>query len=169
MRVTVFVNVPDPAAPTKRIGAYTVSVLNRLGYRASLKVLPTITPGPLGDSRDRPQIGWFTWFNDYPAPSNTIDELLSCRSFSPRDPTQINLSEFCDPKIDAQIRHAEALQTPDPTAAGDAWVRIDQELVDRAPWVPLYNPRALTALSARVGNYEYHPFWQVLLDQLWVR
>jgi peptide/nickel transport system substrate-binding protein len=169
MPVTVLINVPDPGAPTKKIGAYTVSVLNRLGYRASLKILPTITPGPLGDSRDTPQIGWFTWFNDYPAPSNTIDELLSCRSFSPRDPTQINFSEFCDPKIDAQIRHAEALQTPDPTAAGDAWARIDQELVDRAPWVPLYNPRALTALSARVGNYEYHPFWQVLLDQLWVR
>jgi ABC-type transport system substrate-binding protein/DNA-binding SARP family transcriptional activator len=169
MPVTVLINVPDPGAPTKKIGAYTVSVLNRLGYRASLKILPTITPGPLGDSRDRPQIGWFTWLNDYPAPSNTIDELLSCRSFSPRVPTQINFSEFCDPKIDAQIRHAEALQTPDPTAAGDAWARIDQELVDRAPWVPLYNPRALTALSARVGNYEYHPFWQVLLDQLWVR
>jgi hypothetical protein len=35
--------------------------------------------------------------------------------------------------------------------------------------VPLYNPQALTALSERVGNYQYHPFWQVLLDQLWVR
>jgi hypothetical protein len=35
--------------------------------------------------------------------------------------------------------------------------------------VPLYNPSAVTALSARVGNYQYHPFWTVLLDQLWVR
>jgi len=23
-------------------------------------------------------------------------------------------------------------------------------------------------LSARVGNYQFHPFWQLLLDQLWV-
>jgi YVTN family beta-propeller protein len=168
MRVTVLIVPPDAADPTDKIGAYTVSVLDRLGYRASLKILDSITPGPLGDSRDRPQIGWFTWFNDYPAPSNTIEPLLSCRSFAPGDPGQLNVAEFCDPRIDAQIRHAEALQTRDQTAAGDAWGRIDHELVDRAPWVPLYNPRALTVLSARVGNYQYHPFWQVLLDQLWV-
>jgi hypothetical protein len=36
-------------------------------------------------------------------------------------------------------------------------------------WVPLYNPRTATALGPRVGNYKYHPFWNVLLDQLWVR
>jgi hypothetical protein len=24
-------------------------------------------------------------------------------------------------------------------------------------------------LGRRVGNYKYHPFWNVLLDQLWVR
>jgi hypothetical protein len=35
--------------------------------------------------------------------------------------------------------------------------------------VPLYNPRTVTALGPRVGNYKYHPFWNVLLDQLWVR
>jgi peptide/nickel transport system substrate-binding protein len=170
MRVTVLIDSPDPAgAPTARIGAHIVSVLDRLGYRASLKALRSISPGPLGDSRDRPQIGWFTWYQDFPAPSNTIDAMLSCHSFSPGDPSQINYAEFCDRTIDAQIRHAEALLAHDPTGAGDAWGRIDHRLVDRAPWVPLYNPRSLTALSARVGNYQYHPFWQVLLDQLWVR
>jgi YVTN family beta-propeller protein len=168
MPVTVLV-APDAAGPSEEIGAYTVSVLRRLGYRASLKVLDSISPGPLGNSRARPQIGWFTWFQDFPAPSNFIGPLLSCGSFAPGDPGQLNLAEFCDPRIDTQIRHAEALQTRDQTAAGEAWGRIDHELVDRAPWVPLYNPRALTALSARVGNYQYHPFWQVLLDQLWVR
>jgi peptide/nickel transport system substrate-binding protein len=167
-RVTVLI-APDEAAPTDKIGKYTVSVLKRLGYRASLKMYHSISPGPLGDSRDRPQIGWFTWYQDFPAPSNTIDATLSCRSFSPGDPGQINFAEFCDRKIDAQIRHAEALLTRDPTGAGNAWGRIDHRLVGRAPWVPLYNPRSLTALSARVGNYQYHPFWQVLLDQLWVR
>jgi len=27
----------------------------------------------------------------------------------------------------------------------------------------------VTVLAPRVGNYKYHPFWNVLLDQLWVR
>jgi len=24
-------------------------------------------------------------------------------------------------------------------------------------------------LSARVGNYQFHPYWNLLIDQLWVR
>jgi len=169
MKVTVLVPHPDATTPTTEIGAAIVSVLNRLGYRASLEVLDTITPGPLGDSRARAQIGWFTWFTDFPAPSDSIRPLLSCRSFAPGDPGNLNFSEFCDPKIDTQIRRAEELQTSNAGAAGDAWSRVDRRLVDQAPWVPLYNPRTLTVLSQRVGNYQYHPFWRVLLDQLWIR
>jgi len=41
--------------------------------------------------------------------------------------------------------------------------------VDQAPWVSLYNPRDLTVLSARTGNYQFHPYWNLLIDQLWVR
>jgi hypothetical protein len=29
--------------------------------------------------------------------------------------------------------------------------------------------RDLTILSARVGNYQFHPYWNLLIDQLWVR
>jgi hypothetical protein len=66
-------------------------------------------------------------------------------------------------------RRPAAPQLRDPAVAGKLWNRIDHELVDRAPWVPLYNPRTAIALGTRVGNYEYHPFWKVLLDQLRVR
>jgi ABC-type transport system substrate-binding protein len=54
-------------------------------------------------------------------------------------------------------------------AAGQLWTRIDRALVDRAPRVPLYNPQTVTVLAQRVGNYKYHPFWNVLLDQPCVR
>jgi peptide/nickel transport system substrate-binding protein len=125
--------------------------------------------GDLSDSRKRPQIGWFTWFQDQPTASNFIEPLLTCRAFVPGSPDNLNVAEFCNHRIDAQVRRADALQLSNPAAAGELWSRIDHELVDRAPWVPLYNPRTVTALGARVGNYKYHPFWNVLLDQLWVR
>ena len=35
--------------------------------------------------------------------------------------------------------------------------------------MPLYNPRELVVLSARVGNYQFDPNWNLLVDQLWVR
>jgi peptide/nickel transport system substrate-binding protein len=61
------------------------------------------------------------------------------------------------------------LEQRDPAAAADRWAAIDRELVNSAPWVPLYNPRDLTLLSARAGNYQFHPYFDLLIDQLWVR
>jgi len=69
----------------------------------------------------------------------------------------------------AQAQRALTSQPGDPTAAAARWAAIDHELTDQAPWVPLYNPLDLTVLSARVGNYRFHPYWNVLIDQLWVR
>jgi ABC-type transport system substrate-binding protein/DNA-binding SARP family transcriptional activator len=171
-KVTLLMTPPSPGTPTIEIGRYVVSVLDRLGYQASLKVITNAASaglGDLGDSSKRPQIGWFTWFQDHPTPSNFIEPLLTCRSFVPRSQDNLNVAEFCNRRIDAQIAHAAALQAHDPGAAGELWSRIDHQLVDRAPWVPLYNPRTVTVLGRRVGNYKYHPFWNVLLDQLWVR
>jgi peptide/nickel transport system substrate-binding protein len=67
------------------------------------------------------------------------------------------------------MTRARALESSSPVAAGRLWGRIDQEITNQAPWAPLYNPRDLVVLSARVGNYQFHPLWTVLLDQLWVR
>lgn len=48
--------------------------------------------------------------------------------------------------------------------------RIDRELVDQAPWVPLFNPKLPDFVSKRVGNYQYNLYdLGVLVDQLWVR
>jgi peptide/nickel transport system substrate-binding protein len=172
MRVRLLLSPPAPTKPTQQIGRYVVSVLDRLGYRASSEVVDDNTPAGqarLGDSRQRNQIVWLTWLQDYPTPGNFVDPLLTCAAFVPRNADNLNFAEFCDRAIDAKVRRAHLLQRDDPAAAGEAWARVDRELVDRAPCAPLYNPRGVTALSARVGNYQYHPFWNVLLDQLWVR
>jgi hypothetical protein len=35
--------------------------------------------------------------------------------------------------------------------------------------MPAAPSRDLTVLSARVGNYQFHPYWNLLIGQLWVR
>lgn len=56
-----------------------------------------------------------------------------------------------------------------PGAGRSPWQRIDREISDKAPWVPLFNPESLDLLSKRVGNYQYNPNgFGVLIDQLWV-
>lgn len=123
----------------------------------------------LYDSGQRMQAGWFSWYEDYPAPSDFISPLLTCRSFIPDSLANLNAAEFCSPPLDAQVRYATAIQPQDLSQAGTHFARIDQEIVDQAPWVPIYNPRSLVLLSDRVGNYQFDPYWSVLIDQLWVR
>jgi ABC-type transport system substrate-binding protein len=168
LKVTVLVERNDAANPTAAVGAYLVSLLNRLGYRASLRVTNNLFP-TMNDSRSRTQIGWFPWYSDYPAPSDFFAILLTCRSFVANSPANINDAEFCNHKVDGEVTHARALQSVAPGAANEAWRRIDQRVTDQAPWLPLYNPRVDIATSPRVGNYQYHPFFLVLPDELWVR
>ena len=167
-RVTVLYGHQD-GFPTPATARYVVSVLNQLGYRASLRVVGSAYYSVLGDSRDRVQAGFFSWSQDYPAPSDFIEQLLSCGSFFPGNPVNINTAEFCDPRIDAQAGQALTLEPGDPAAAARGWAVIDRELADEAPWVSLYNPLDLTVLSTHVGNYQFHPYWDLLIDQLWVR
>jgi peptide/nickel transport system substrate-binding protein len=143
------------------------------GAFGSLQVIPGKNGNAynkrLFDSRQRTQIGWFSWYQNYPAPSDFIRTLLTCQSFVPGNPANINAAEFCNQRIDAQVTQALTLQPHDPSAAWALWARIDHEIVGQAPWVPVYNPRSLVMLSTRVGNYQFDPYLPVLIDQLWVR
>jgi peptide/nickel transport system substrate-binding protein len=100
------------------------------------------------------------WIIDYPAPY-TFFEQLRCGAADP--------SRFCDHAIDRQMDEALALQTTDPAAADELWAGIDRALTDQAPWVGYATPTRVHFLSDRVGNFQHHPVWGVLLDQLWVR
>jgi ABC-type transport system substrate-binding protein len=60
------------------------------------------------------------------------------------------------------------LEPASPGAANEAWAAIDRRITDQAPWLALYNPRLDIATSARVGNYQFHPFFGLMLDELWV-
>ncbi len=45
---------------------------------------------------------------------------------------------------------------------------VDRAVVDLALWAPFFNAGA-DIVSTRVGNFQFHPAYFVLLDQLWVQ
>ena len=150
---------------------YIASVLDQLGYRASVRLFADAGT-QLGwgwNSRNRPQISVYGWIEDYPAPYDFIGPLFTCASFVPDTWRNSNAAEFCDPRIDTQVRQALTVQARGLAAAEPSWAAIDRELVNQAPWVPLYTWRDLTVLATRTGNYQFHPQWNLLIDQLWVR
>ena len=163
MKVTVAMQTADTANPTTNVGPYLVRLLDQLGYRASLKVGWS---KHFAGFRPRAQLRWFNWNSDYPGPSDFISPILTCSTFLPNG---LNHSGFCQPAIDRAEARAQKLETASPGSGNEDWAKIDRRITDQAPWVPLYNPRLNVATSSRVGNYQYHPFFQLLPDQLWVR
>ena len=153
----------------RRIAAYVASTLRSLGYRVRIRLIPVNAPADLGRHQRR-EVGlnMQDWFADYPAASNFVNNLLSCSSM--RVPVSgFNLAEFCDRRIDAEIKRALSLDQTDPSAANALWANVDHDVVDQAPWVPLLNPQSFDFVSKRVGNYQYNPQWHGLGDQMWVR
>jgi YVTN family beta-propeller protein len=152
-------------------GEYFVSVLRSLGYRARFRNIKGVHTYFVmaGDSRQRIQAGIGGWSQDYPTAGNFLPPLLTCSSFIPRSRANMNLAEFCNRSIDAEIARARSLEVADPGAASRLWRQVDHDVVQQAPWVFLQNPLQVSLVSRRVGNYQYNPQWGVLLDQLWVR
>jgi YVTN family beta-propeller protein len=156
-------------------GPYLVSVLNSLGYRATLEAgVGAPEDGDayfnfISNTKNEVQIGASGWGADYPVASQFINELLSCAAFVPNSTTNNNYAQFCDPAIDAQIKQALDLQVTDQSAAGELWAKIDRALVDQAALVPLFNRQGIDFLSKRVGNYQHNSLFGMLIDQLWVR
>jgi YVTN family beta-propeller protein len=143
-----------------------VSTLRNLGYRARLKTLDLDRYyDALGKAGDSVQAGFNSWVVDYPSGAGFILPLLSCAAVT----DGANFSRFCDRTVEREVDRALALQTSDPLAANEAWARVDRLLIDRAPLVPLVSQTAAFFVSERVGNYQNHPLWGPLFDQLWVQ
>ena len=66
----------------------------------------------------------------------------------------------------AERRHSRQQARRD---AAEAWAAIDRRLVDQAAWVPLVNERVVDFVSARVQNYQFHPYWGFIAAQAWLR
>lgn len=144
----------------EREAQYVVALLRRLGYRAQLHDVEGMTEyfSALGPDASA-QAGFGGWFGE-PVAADFLDE-AAC------DPPSANRTHFCDRRIDAQLARLDE-DTPGLAATATLAARIDREVTDAAPWVPLFTPRLPDLISKRVGNYQDQG-GAVLLDQLWVR
>jgi YVTN family beta-propeller protein len=151
---------------------YIVSLLDRLGYPTRLKsfsVNDTSYLGRLANSRTSPQVYFFNWTPNYPAPSEFLGpQFWSCKSFVPGSTSNSNLSEFCDPRFDATVRSALAAEAAKSPTVAQLWARADREFTDQAPTVNLATPSQTDLVSHRIGDYQYNAQVGVLIDQLWV-
>jgi peptide/nickel transport system substrate-binding protein len=140
-----------------------VRTLRELGYRVKIKRAKGYQAyfAKIYDARTRGvQAGMFGHYG-IPRTASSVLPLFRC--------TPPDASFICDRRVDTRIRRALELEDAGPNAAVAPWARIERDVVDLAPWVPLLTPSHAFLTSKRVGNYQYNPEWRVLFDQLWVR
>ena len=144
-----------------------MAALRKLGYGASLRLLPVSTYFTYtGDSRNRAQVVDGGFSADYASAGDFIGK-FTCGKFVARDGLDTtDDSEFCNVRFDRQVESAASLQATRPTAADRLWSRLDQKLTDLAIIVPTVTPNAVDLVSRHIHHYEYNPVWGALLDQL---
>jgi ABC-type transport system substrate-binding protein len=162
MRVTLWTYGEYPGFWEQAVQS-SVRTLETLGYRVSIGRARDLADygEKVSDATTRGvQAGVIGWYGPPPKASSLLD-LFRC---SPPD-----WSFLCDRRIEARIDRAFQVEATDPDAAAALWAGIERDLVDLAPWVPLFTPAHSHVVSERVGNYQLNPEHGVLLDQLWVR
>ncbi len=155
-RVTVWGWTDDPTI-SEAVVRYVGGVLRSLGYRASVRLVPhaSLQHPPASVFRSIQLIA-ASWGD---TPYGFIANWFACGGTNDH-------GWFCDPTIDRLNARARSVQPTNPHKAAAIWARIDRSLVDQAAWVPMVNDRGIDFVSARVANYESHPYLGLIVDQL---
>jgi peptide/nickel transport system substrate-binding protein len=166
-KVTV---ITDDEGVDPALGTYLGSVLNQLGFVATTHVLSAnIQFNYIQNTNNKVQISITLWYDDYPAPSDFLNVLLTCGQIHPGSDNSVNIAGYCNKQYDAKVQAALRDAITDPAKANTEWAAIDKQATDAAAWATLFNPKQLDFVSARLGNYTFSEQFHLLFDKVWVQ
>ncbi|HEX5195561.1 MAG TPA: ABC transporter substrate-binding protein [Solirubrobacteraceae bacterium] len=162
MTVNVWSHSTDPVP---KAAQYMASVLDTLGYKATVK---TLSEGVYWDTISTqagdPQVAFVQFDQDYPEGQDFIDVQLNGERIT--NVGNQNTSNFDDPAINRQIDAARAMPLG---AARDAqWVKLDREIMAQAPWVPFLN-RTLPKFDApNLHGLVFNGTYYEMFPEMWL-
>jgi peptide/nickel transport system substrate-binding protein len=154
----------------KQMGEYIQSVLNQIGYKATLKPISSnIQFTYIQNTNNKVQISLSQWYQDFPAAMDFSYILLGCESFTPGSDSSINMAGYCNKDINKRMIAAMELAVTDEDAANKEWGVIDKDIMDEAPVAVAFTPKQVDFLSKRVKNYNFSKQFYMLVSQLQVK
>ncbi len=154
----------------KAMGVYLQSVLNQIGYKATVKpISANISFTYPQNTKNKVQINVQQWYQDYPTASDFLYVLFGCESFHPGSDSSINMAGFCDKQINARMHAALTRAVTDVPGANRMWEQIDRLVTDKAPMATLFNPKHIDVVSKRVGNFTFSKQFYWLVARSWVK
>lgn len=151
----------DDPSSTPRVLGIIARTLRSLGYRVHLRTVSHSYFDSHDPRLDAPDIDLIPAGWEDTAPASFFTTWLSCSA-------PFNFA-YCNTQLDRITHAAQAAGTNAPRRAAILWSAADRLVVDNAALLPLVNTRQLDFVSARVQNFQHHPYWDVLVDQFWLR
>ena len=139
--------------PNPRIAQGIQQDLAAIGIKANIQALAqanVIAAG--GEKEGAPMIwsGGMGWIADFPDPSNFYGPILGCGGAVPGG---WNWSWYCNEELDKKAAEADSIT--DPARAEERnqlWSEIYLQIMEDAPWAPVFNEQRFTMKSARMGG-----------------
>ncbi|SHI84685.1 peptide/nickel transport system substrate-binding protein [Palleronia salina] len=135
--------------PNPRIAQAIQQDLAEIGVTAEIRSLAQANVIAAGGEADQAPMIWsggMAWIADFPDPSNFYGPILGCAGATPGG---WNWSWYCNEDIDARATEADAM-VGDEAAREDAWRQIYVDIMEDAPWVPIFNEQRFTLHSDNV-------------------
>jgi peptide/nickel transport system substrate-binding protein len=110
--------------PRQQFCEYLVSVLDRLGFNASLKVIQdSVYFQTIGNAGTRAQIGFADWVQDFPNPADFY-LVLSRAGIQPVN--SVNYGRVADPTIESTLAELQAVPTSRLESAAPQWEALEK-------------------------------------------
>jgi peptide/nickel transport system substrate-binding protein len=150
--------------PSKSVVEYLASVLNKIGYKASVKELAHgVYFTTIGNQATKAQTGWADWFQDYPSPIDWFDVLFNGKRITQTHNNNYGNADY--PAVNKAIGTLKANPNQASDSVVGAWKQVDKKLVvDNAAAAPYANRVFTDFFGPKVdssgGCYVNHVLYQ---------
>jgi peptide/nickel transport system substrate-binding protein len=145
---------------SKKPVAYLADVLNKIGLKASLKIIDgSIYWTTIGNQTTKAAIGFADWFQDYPHPLDWFDVLLNGERITATHNN--NYADYDNKSVNSTIDKLK--QEPTLTdSVNSQWATLDETIMKDAPWAPYINRNFTDFFSSKIDTscYINHVLYQ---------
>ena len=146
-------------APRKQYVEYYTSVLNKIGFKATPKIISDSVYFPtIGNAKTGAQTGFADWLQDFPNPSDFY-LLMNAKSIQPVN--NENFSNVNDPHVQSELAKLNAVPATKLDSVKGEWQSLDQYTAKQA-YQAVYGSEELPKfLSTRIdfGSAVFHPLY----------
>ena len=127
----------------KAMGVYIQSVLNQIGYKATVKPISgNIFFTYVQNTKNKVQINVQQWYQDYPAASDFLFILFGCESSTPAATRASTSPASATRRSTRRCTGRSQLGIENEAAANALWTKIDRMVTDAAPDGDAVQPEA---------------------------